>query len=61
VLGRKRQSSDGSLKITGRDVPESEYSLTFTEGKAPVPVSESRAQAEAAALSLAVAGLARGM
>lgn len=34
VLCRKRQSAEGSLKITGRDVPESEYALNFTEGKA---------------------------
>lgn len=34
VLARRRQSPDGSLKITGRDVPEDEYAVTFTEGRA---------------------------
>jgi RecA-family ATPase len=29
VLGRKRGSADGLLKITGRDVPEAEYALKF--------------------------------
>lgn len=34
VLSRKRQSPEGSLKITGRDVPENEYALKVIEGKA---------------------------
>ena len=34
VLCRKRQSSEGTLKVTGRDVPEAEYALTVTGGKA---------------------------
>lgn len=32
VLCRKRQSPDGSVKITGRDVPESEYALKVING-----------------------------
>ena len=34
VLCRRRQSADGSLKVTGRDVPENEYALKVIEGKA---------------------------
>jgi len=34
VLARKRQSAEGSLKITGRDVPENEYGLTIQDGMA---------------------------
>jgi hypothetical protein len=34
VLCRKRQSPEGSLQVTGRDVPEAEYALTVTEGTA---------------------------
>jgi len=34
VLCRKRQSAEGSLKITGRDVPENEYALKVIDGKA---------------------------
>jgi hypothetical protein len=34
VLCRARQSSDGSLKVTGRDVPENEYALKVVDGKA---------------------------
>jgi hypothetical protein len=34
VLARKRQSDEGALKITGRDVPEDEYALTITDGMA---------------------------
>ena len=34
VLARKRQSADGVLKITGRDVPENEYALTIRDGMA---------------------------
>jgi hypothetical protein len=34
VLCRKRQSTDGSLKVTGRDVPENEYALRVLDGKA---------------------------
>ncbi|GGQ20736.1 MULTISPECIES: AAA family ATPase [Streptosporangium] len=29
VLGRKRGAEEGVLKVTGRDVPEAEYALTF--------------------------------
>lgn len=29
LLGRKRGSQDGLLKVTGRDVPEAEYALKF--------------------------------
>ncbi|GAA4664068.1 AAA family ATPase [Amycolatopsis dongchuanensis] len=32
VLDRKRQSSDGLLKVTGRDVPEAEYALQMIDG-----------------------------
>jgi hypothetical protein len=32
VLVRKRQSTEGVLKITGRDVPEAEYALTVDNG-----------------------------
>lgn len=32
VLARKRQSKEGILKVTGRDVVEAEYALTVTEG-----------------------------
>lgn len=32
VLARKRQSSDGLLKVTGRDVPEAEYALQMIDG-----------------------------
>jgi hypothetical protein len=32
VLVRKRQSSDGTLHVTGRDVAEAEYALTVTDG-----------------------------
>lgn len=33
VLARKRQSTEGLLKITGRDVPEAEYALTMVDGR----------------------------
>lgn len=33
VLVRKRHSSEGILKITGRDVPEAEYALTVANGQ----------------------------
>lgn len=33
VLCRKRQSAEGLLKVTGRDVPENEYALTIGDGK----------------------------
>lgn len=33
VLCRKRQSTEGVLKVTGRDVPEAEYALTIADGK----------------------------
>lgn len=33
VLVRKRQSTEGVLRVTGRDVPEAEYALTVTEGQ----------------------------
>lgn len=33
VLARKRQSPEGTLKVTGRDVPEAEYALTIADGK----------------------------
>ncbi|WP_068274839.1 AAA family ATPase [Aldersonia kunmingensis] len=33
VLGRKRQSDDAVLSVTGRDVPEAEYALTTTGGR----------------------------
>jgi AAA domain/Transcriptional regulator, AbiEi antitoxin len=32
VLCRDRNESAGLLKVTGRDVPEGEYAITFTEG-----------------------------
>jgi hypothetical protein len=31
VLARKRQSRDGLLMVTGRDVPEGEYAITMSE------------------------------
>jgi hypothetical protein len=34
VLCRKRQADEGSLKVTGRDVPENEYALTMMDGMA---------------------------
>ncbi|OLB78825.1 MAG: hypothetical protein AUI14_12160 [Actinobacteria bacterium 13_2_20CM_2_71_6] len=34
VLTRQRQETDGVLKITGRDVAEGEYALTFADGMA---------------------------
>lgn len=34
VLCRRRQSPEGSLKVTGRDVPENEYALKVIDGKA---------------------------
>jgi hypothetical protein len=34
VLARKRQSTEGLLKITGRDVPENEYALQLIDGVA---------------------------
>lgn len=34
VLARKRQSTEGLLKITGRDVPENEYALQLVDGVA---------------------------
>lgn len=34
VLARKRQSTEGLLKITGRDVPEGEYALQLADGVA---------------------------
>jgi hypothetical protein len=34
VLCRKRQSPEGTLKVTGRDVPEAEYALKVADGKA---------------------------
>jgi len=33
VLCRKRQSAEGLLKVTGRDVPEDSYALTIGDGK----------------------------
>lgn len=33
VLCRKRQSAEGLLKVTGRDVPEDSYALTIADGK----------------------------
>lgn len=33
VLARKRQSTEGLLKVTGRDVPEAEYALTMADGR----------------------------
>jgi hypothetical protein len=32
VLARARHEENGLLKVTGRDVPEGEYAVTFTEG-----------------------------
>jgi hypothetical protein len=32
VLTRARHETSGLLKVTGRDVPEGEYALTFTDG-----------------------------
>jgi hypothetical protein len=32
VLARKRQSTEGLLKVTGRDVPEGEYALKLLDG-----------------------------
>lgn len=32
VLCRDRQETSGLLKVTGRDVPEGEYAVTFTDG-----------------------------
>jgi len=34
VLGRPRHSTEATLKVTGRDVPENEYALTLTGGVA---------------------------
>ncbi len=34
VLSRARQSTEGSLKVTGRDVPENEYALKVVNGMA---------------------------
>jgi hypothetical protein len=34
VLARKRQSGEGVIKVTGRDVPEDEYALTINDGMA---------------------------
>ena len=34
VLARRRQSDEGSLKITGRDVREGEYAIRLVDGKA---------------------------
>jgi hypothetical protein len=59
VLVRKRQAADGSLLVTGRDVPENEYALTMTDGKtwqlAAADLSEAasvaRQRSEAATLS----------
>jgi hypothetical protein len=34
VLARRRQSTEGSLKITGRDIPENEYALPVVAGYA---------------------------
>lgn len=34
VLARKRQSTEGLLKVTGRDVEENEYALKLTDGVA---------------------------
>jgi hypothetical protein len=33
VLCRRRQSPEGLLKVTGRDVPENEYALTIADGR----------------------------
>jgi hypothetical protein len=33
VLVRKRQSAEGSLLVTGRDISENEYALIMTDGK----------------------------
>src|SRR6185295_14202383 len=34
VLGRPRHSTEATLKVTGRDVPENEYALTLAGGVA---------------------------
>jgi 5S rRNA maturation endonuclease (ribonuclease M5) len=34
VLGRRRQSGEGLLKVTGRDIAENEYALILSDGKA---------------------------
>jgi RecA-family ATPase len=49
VLCRKRQSNEGSLKITGRDVPEDEYALKILNGKTWQLDGKSLAAAAAAA------------
>ena len=33
VFARKRQATDGVLKVTGRDLPEGEYALTIADGR----------------------------
>ncbi|MBB6343782.1 hypothetical protein FHU36_000291 [Nonomuraea muscovyensis] len=46
VLGRKRGSEEGLLKVTGRDVPEAEYALKF-DGRLWTLDGANLAQAEA--------------
>ncbi len=45
VLARKRQSTDGLLKITGRDVAEAEYAIEMQDGRAWVLDGDDLAQA----------------
>jgi len=48
VLARKRQSSDGILQITGRDVPEERYGLKITDGRWRLDGSNLKEAAQAA-------------
>ncbi|HZO64241.1 MAG TPA: AAA family ATPase [Kribbellaceae bacterium] len=59
VLSRPRQETEGSLKVTGRDVPEAEYALNFVDGCAwQLYGGDLVKSAERAATVAASAGLA---
>ncbi|MFI6331902.1 AAA family ATPase [Micromonospora chersina] len=45
VLARKRQATDGLLKITGRDVAEAEYAIEMQDGRAWVLDGDDLAEA----------------
>jgi AAA domain/Transcriptional regulator, AbiEi antitoxin len=49
VLARKRQSPDGLLMVTGRDIPEGEYAITMSDAGTWALDGDTLAQAAAAA------------
>jgi RecA-family ATPase len=57
VLVRQRQSSEGVLKITGRDVVENEYALTVGDGRWTLDGSDLNAAAKSARQRVETHGL----